>query len=130
MHFLKSCLVNGFSLIELLTALFISCLILSSVLSVYLATQSLNQEQAALIEIIEKSNIATHFLKSEFNPIHTVKVWPYHYAEIKPNSMAITVYHQTTQEKNTFFVGKTKRNNDRGNPIYALYRLDTKDKKT
>lgn len=121
--------MKGTTLIELMLALFISTLILSSLIEVYIATQSINQTQCALSTIMVNSHIAFNFLKSDLKSGTDNKVQPYYDAKIKADSMGLTVQHVATNKINTYFVDKTLRINDRGESIYALYQLDTKNHK-
>lgn len=116
--------MKGATLIELLLALFISTLILSTLIEVYIATQSISQTQCAISNIMVNSHIAFHLLKSDLKSGAENKVQPYYDAKMKPNSMGFTVQHVETHEVNTYFVSKTLRINDRGEAIYALYQLN------
>jgi Tfp pilus assembly protein PilV len=122
--------MRGVTLIELMLALFISTLILSALIAIYLATLSINQNQIALSAIIENSNMAVNFMSSDLRAAGKKKVQPYYSAEMKPGSMALTVCHDLTNEINSYFIAKTKRKNKLGQPIYALYQYDNKHIKT
>jgi hypothetical protein len=119
--------MKGTTLIELMLALFISTLILSSIIGIYVATQSVQQMQIALTTLVENSHLAFSFLTSDIKKEN--KIQPYFNSEIKKGSMAFTVRHEIKNEINTYFIGKTKRNDARGNFIYALYQLDNQHRK-
>ncbi len=116
--------MKGATLIELMLALFITTLILSGLMTIYLSTKSINQVQIALTTIMENSNIAFHFLNSDIKTGNKNTVQPYYNTEMKTGSMALSVLHLTTNEINHYFIGKTARKNERGDSIYALYRFD------
>ncbi len=126
----KYCLIKGATLVEIMIALCISILLLSSLISVYLATQSINQMQLALITIMENSTVAFNFLRSDLKTEDEKQIRPYHDAAMKLGSMAFLVDHIKTNEMNYYFIGQTKRKTKQGGSIYALYRLDNKHPKT
>lgn len=103
MYRITSKTISGITLIELMLALFISIFILSSLTSVYFAIISINQTQIALTTIIENSNMAFNFIKSDL---------------------------KSGGKINNYFIATTKRKNKRGYPIYALYYFDNKHHKT
>src|SRR5215467_2127709 len=98
--------MKGLTLIELMLALFLSTLILSSVITIYLETQSILQKQQAISTIIENSNLAFHFLISDLKKTpndNTVKPF------FDRDTIGFTIEHATTHENNTYFIGKTRR---------------------
>lgn len=121
--------MKGTTLIELMLALFISTLILSSLIEVYIATQSISQTQCALSTIIINSHIAFNFLRSDLKTGNDNKIQPYYDLKMKSGSMGFTVQHLDSHEVNTYFVAKTMRIDNRGEAIYALYKLDTEKHK-
>ncbi|GEM_PF-5518852 len=121
--------MKGATLIELMLALFISTLILSSLIEVYIATQSISQTQCALSTIMINSHIAFNFLRSDLKSSTENKVQPFYDAKMKETSMGFTVQNVATHAVNSYFVDKTMRIDDRGESIYALYQLDTEKHK-
>ena len=95
---------RGTTLVELMIALTVSLLIISSLGAIYLAQQQSQQTQAAIITMIENSRIAKYFLKSA----------------IKNNKNN----NNNKPEITHYFVEKTLRKDERGIPIYALYRQE------
>lgn len=121
--------MKGATLIELMLALFISTLILSGLIEVYLATQSISQTQCALSTIMINSHIAFNFLRTDLKTGNENNIQSYYDIKIKAGSMGFTVQHLDSHKVNTYFVAKTMRINDRDEAIYALYQLDTEKHK-
>jgi len=94
---------RGATLIELIIALTLSFLIVSSLGALYLAQQQSQHSQAAIITMIENTRIAKYFLKSG----------------IKNNK------NNNKPDITNYFIEKTTRKDEMGIPIYALYRQDT-----
>ncbi|MCD6038674.1 MAG: hypothetical protein K0S27_74 [Gammaproteobacteria bacterium] len=117
--------MKGTTLIELMLALLISMLILSSLTAVYLATKKIIQTQEALTTILENSNIAIFLLNSDlkmagymgcaaqdknlviknkmaWESINKNKIQPYYTSDIKPDSEGFTVYH--ADKENAFLL--------------------------
>ena len=93
---------RGTSLVELMIALTLSFLIVSSLGVIYLAQQQSQHTQAAVITMIENTRIAKYFLKS-----------------------AIKNKNNNKPDITNYFIEKTTRKDQMGMPIYALYRQDT-----
>lgn len=120
--------MKGMSILEMMLALFISTFILSSVITIYIEIQSIIQIQQAISTIIENSNMAFYFLRSDLKKIpYDNQVKPFYSLNI--NGSALTVQHESTHENNTYFIGKTKRKDDKGEPVYALYQVDINKQK-
>ncbi len=111
---------NGYALIELMLALLMSAFIVSSVFTIYLATQNINQAQIALTTIEERSRIAISLLSADlrmagytgcaklrtgyphsdyaaFSLTNENRIQPYHGIEVKEGSSGLTVRHADSQ---------------------------------
>lgn len=116
LHAAEIAAMRGATLIELMLALLISTLIFSSLITVYLATQTVNQAQVALTTIQQNGRVATSLLSldikmagytgcaklrknypinysADFSLTNENKIQPYHSTAIKVGSAALTVRH-------------------------------------
>lgn len=129
MYSKKYPLSRGATLIELMLALMISMIILSSLIEIFISTQSVTQTQRAISTIMMNSDIAFHCIKSDLKSDSSIYLTPFYNAQMKSQSMAFTINHIKINQKNTYFIGKTFRINALEEPIYALYKIDNNHRK-
>ena len=124
---------RGFTLVEILVALFLGSLLMSGLMTVYLHVKSSYRIQNALVTVQERERFAAYFFRRAIHHAGDAgcekdnKLVDQEHAILGNDSAMIIGECVHYKNKNQFiqinyFIGDTKRKNSRGHRIFALYR--------
>lgn len=110
---------QGLSLVELLIATALGLLLITGLFTIYLGNKKTYQYNEALAHIQENGRIAMLRLNQDVRMASTIQTIP-------DNNALLIQQHstQTPAPKIQYYVADTKRKNQQGDAIFALYRHD------